>query len=64
MNTNELADYLDKYALARSVPEQKYIEQAATMLRQLQAEIGALKAENQFFKDIMCDIEILRKAQE
>lgn len=43
MNANELADYLDKYALARSVPEQKYIEQAATMLRQQQAEIEALK---------------------
>ena len=40
-------------------------EQAANMLRTipaLQAEIEALKAENQFFKDIMNDVEILRKA--
>jgi hypothetical protein len=27
-------------------------------------EIEALKAENQFFKDIMGDVEILKKAQE
>lgn len=58
---------------------------AATMLRQLQAEISVsenlvkhlhsenkqlrnenkeLQAENQFFKDVMGDVEILRKAQE
>ena len=28
------------------------------------AEIEALKAENKFFKDLMSDVEILRKAQE
>ena len=33
-------------------------------LRQQQAEIEALKAENKFFKDLMGDVEILRKAQE
>ena len=36
------------------------LEQAATMLRQQQAEIEALKAENKFFKDLMGDVEILR----
>ena len=32
----------------------------ATMLRQQQAEIEALKAENKFFKDLMGDVEILK----
>jgi len=35
-----------------------------TEYRKQQAEIEALKAENQFFKDIMGDVELLRKAQE
>ena len=75
MNTNKLADYLNKYALARSVPEQKYIEQAATMLRQQQAEIEKVNAEwvqaamslgrcVQENHDLKAEIAILRKAQE
>ena len=35
-----------------------------TQIRQQQAEIEALKAENQFFKDLMGDVEILKKDQE
>ena len=36
------------------------VDEAATMLRQQQAEIESLKAENKFFKDLMGDVEILR----
>jgi len=36
----------------------------ANFIRQQQAEIEALKAENQFFKDLMGDVEILKKDQE
>jgi len=39
------------------------LKEAATMLRELQTENKVLKAENQFFKDIMGDVELLRKAQ-
>jgi len=56
MNANELADELENYANPK-------MEQAATMLRQQQAEIETLKAENKFFKDLMGDVEILKKAQ-
>ena len=40
------------------------LEKAASFIRQQQAEIEALKAENKFFKDLMSDVEILRKASE
>jgi len=33
-------------------------------MKSMRQEIKALKAENQFFKDLMGDVEILRKAQE
>jgi len=43
MNANELADYLDNNVEAMLMSEQPYIDQAATMLRQQQAEIEFLK---------------------
>ena len=43
MNANELADYLDNNVEAMIMSEQTHIDQAATMLRQQQAEIEALK---------------------
>jgi hypothetical protein len=60
MNANELADLLDFDAKTLNW---KAFADAATMLRQQQAEIEALKAENKFFKDLMSDVEILKKAQ-
>jgi hypothetical protein len=62
MNANELADELDNLPSEYLMEEWMYKAQA--MLREQQAEIEALKAENQFFKDIMGDVQILRKAQE
>jgi hypothetical protein len=71
MNANELpadqlADLLDEIPVGdfESLDHHHFTRQAATMLRQQQAEIEALKAENKFFKDLMSDVEILRKAQE
>ena len=68
MNANELANELDGFLKEQEqLPwgtKQVYLDQAATMLRQQQAEIEALKAENKFFKDLMGDVEILRKVQE
>jgi hypothetical protein len=43
MNANELADYLDNNVEAMLMSEQSHIDQAATMLRQQQVEIEALK---------------------
>jgi len=40
------------------------IERKDVLIRQQHAEIEALKAENKFFKDLMGDVEILRKVQE
>ena len=83
MNANELSDELQD--LYKNYCHANAIKEAATMLRQLQAEISVsenlvkhlhsenkqlrnenkeLQAENQFFKDVMGDVEILRKAQE
>jgi cell shape-determining protein MreC len=62
MNANELADELEKPNNWQQ--ENNFTTRAATMLRQQQAEIEALKAENKFFKDLMSDVEILRKASE
>ena len=42
MTANELADYLDNNVEAMLFSEQSYIDQAATMLRQQQAEIERL----------------------
>ncbi len=60
MNANELADYLQNKAEVELNPR---LQEAATMLRQLQAENEKLKDENQFFKDIMTDVPKLIKAQ-
>jgi hypothetical protein len=62
MNANELANLLDECILDGST-DLVCVEQAATMLRQQQTKIEALKAENKFFKDLMSDVEILKKAQ-
>jgi hypothetical protein len=43
MNANELANYLDNNVEAMLMSEQIHIDKAATMLRQQQAEIEALK---------------------
>ena len=58
MNANELAEIVE------SAYPYGFAHDAALMLRQQQAEIEALKSENNFFKDLMGDVEILRKAQE
>jgi len=57
MNANELAEIQ-----AFKIEELTIWERntTATMLRQQQAEIEALKAENKFFKDLMGDVEILK----
>ena len=52
MNANELADYLDNNVEAMLMSEQPHIDQAATMLRQQQAEITKLKLEWQYMADL------------
>ena len=68
MNANEIiqefVDYLKEIEELPWGNHQILCDQAAAMLCQLQSENEALKAENQFFKDIMGDVEILRKAQD
>ena len=49
MNANELADKLMS-SLTMEYDCDDYMEQAATMLRQQQAEIEALKERNQFLE--------------
>ena len=65
MNANELADYLDNNVEAMIMSEKTHIDQAATMLRQQQAEIEELKTclivEQEHNERIEA---ILRKAQE
>ena len=51
MNANELADYLDNNVEAMIMSEQTHIDQAATMLRQQQAEIEDLKSANRFIQN-------------
>lgn len=58
MNANELADWLDDYASNSYCVE---FEQAATMLRQQQAEIEHLKGLNALLK---MQVNGLRKANE
>jgi hypothetical protein len=65
MNANELADIVDRWAYKESA---EYLTDAATMLRQQQAEIKALKKEL-YFKDYYEElpdtpVDLLRKAQE
>jgi hypothetical protein len=50
MNANELADYLDNNVEAMLFTEQPYLDQAATMLRQQQAELDALQERNRFLE--------------
>jgi len=69
MNANELIENARKIVgkplgELRAFQLLPQIQLSADMLCQLQAEIEALKAENKFFKDLMGDVEILRKAQE
>ena len=52
MNANELADYLDNNVEAMIMSEQQHIDKAATMLRQQQAEIEALKSDTIPYKDL------------
>ena len=54
MNANELADYLDNNVEAMLMSEQIHIDQAATMLRQQQAEIESLKEGIEKLKDAYC----------
>ena len=63
MNANELADWIkDTEFYDNSDPNiNDRMDEVEVMLRQQQAEIEALKAENKFFKDLMSDVEILRK---
>jgi len=62
MNANELADVLENNYWDSCIT--KVMLEGAKMLRQQQAEIEALKSENKFFKDLMGDVEILRKVSE
>jgi len=68
MNANELADRLEKILQHENSWDIDLVETiamlAAPMLRQQQAEIEALKNENQYFKDRLHSLETLRKAQE
>ena len=61
MNANELAEIQAFKTEELTIWERNT---TATMLRQQQAEIEELKAENKFFKDLMSDVEILRKASD
>jgi hypothetical protein len=71
INGNTLEDFLQT---SREVDEYDNLDCricAADCIRQLvdfvsqqQAEIEALKAENKFFKNLMGDVEILKKASE
>ena len=58
MNTYDLANRLEEFYSGT------HITKAAEVLRTQQDEIEALKAENKFFKDLMGDVEILRKVSE
>ena len=66
MNANELvkerADILADELLAYH--HKGVCSRAAKMLRQQQAKIEELQSENKFFRDLMGDVEILRRVQE
>jgi len=71
MNANELADELKEYALDNGYSHIDYADsmnQAATMLRQQQAEIEALKADNKRLKGYCWEtdeaIEFLKAVKE
>ena len=73
MTANELADYLDNNIEAMIMSEQPYLDQAATMLRQQQVKIEALKKRcldeifNRTYADrsaeVMCDYWELAQAE-
>jgi len=62
MNANELAIELEHYLKGEEYD--RLVWEIPDLLRQLQTENEKLKAENQFFKDIMTDVPKLIKAQE
>ena len=68
MNANELADELTELIVSPTPVDDKWacelIDNAATMLRQQQAEIEALKTENQELSALCVEFNVLRKAQE
>ena len=63
MNANELANYVDKREI-----NNPHLKEAATMLRQQQAEIEALKADNKRLKGFCWEtdeaIEFLKAVKE
>jgi hypothetical protein len=70
MNATELADYLDNNVEAMIMSEQTHIDQAATMLRQQQAEIEALKNAKRFIQNFAeeqhhraCQLEEAQEAE-
>ena len=72
MNANELAKEIDKFLQeAEQLPwgtKQVYLDQSATMLRQQQTEIEALKADNKRLKGFCWEtdeaIEFLKAVKE
>ena len=60
MNGNDIAKLLEVDSWYKLITR----EEIAYVLRKQQDEIEALKAENKFFKDLMGDVEILRKVSE
>ena len=62
MTANELADYLDNNVEAMLFSEQSYIDQAATMLRQQQAEIERLGSELNRIVELYTDKAIENEA--
>jgi hypothetical protein len=62
MNANELADVMEKYSVAGFMtPLVEEFKQAATMLRQQQAEIEELKKRNLFLESIYRTIKVQEK---
>ena len=55
MNANELADIVDHWAWSEG---EEYLTDAATMLRQQQAEIEELKKRNLFLESIYRTVKV------
>jgi len=64
MNANELADYLLNFIMTVEDYDESKHENASTMLRQQQAEIEALKKENEELSALCVEFNVLRKASE
>ena len=60
MNGNDIAKLLEVDSWYKLITR----EEIAYVFRKQQDEIEALQAENKFFKDLMGDVEILRKVSE